>query len=286
MKFNSLREFCKKAIFSNQLEAIELTEKEIYRIKIESRKNTGSMEISEGDRNKAYYEDLMALMRVLVNSSLRGDVRPGFLQDIHPLIIELYKTNALMGDILKEIASDGIISDTFKYAGKEIDSHPKESKQPDFLYITSSKSNVEKQDTRDIINNLDLLLNHKHKREYCERVDIGISGYESDARELCEIKEVRTWVSTIDEHFPYWFFFLSKLHRGLTFITFSLCNYKRNHDGYLHLIHDETMELYLRRHFAAMNAICDMANFSKEEKVIIANKVMLYLGLTSEDIDT
>ncbi len=274
-KTNNLKDFCTSARFSNQLEAMDLVCKEAQRIKIENKKRTGFMKIKDGDQDKAYYEDLKVLMVILTNTSLPQDLRPDFLQDIHPLVIRLYRTNVLMGKILREIERDKLIADTFKFSGEDI-TLAEDNVGIDFLTLISSREDVEKQSTRGILNSLDLLLKPSIARKYFERVDIGISGYENDYRELCEIKEVRHWVSLLDNRFPYWFFFLSKLHTGLMFIGFSLCNYQKKPNGSLYLANDSTTELFFRKHFAAMNEICDQVHLPDSEVESLTRRVMLY----------
>jgi hypothetical protein len=104
----NFRVFCKSAKFNNQLEAIDLVCHEIQRIKLESKKKTGLREFKEGSQEKAYYEDLKELVFILVNTSLPKDLRPGFLQDIFPMALRLYKTNSLMDKIIKEIVRQDV----------------------------------------------------------------------------------------------------------------------------------------------------------------------------------
>ena len=44
---------------------------------------------------------------------------------------------------------------------------------------------------------------------YRGRVDLAFLGYSNDPRELRDIPEVRRFCSTLDDAFPYWFYFLS-----------------------------------------------------------------------------
>jgi stalled ribosome alternative rescue factor ArfA len=111
----NFRDFCKKARFGNQIEAMDLVCDEIQRMKVENKRKTGSREFKNGTKEKAYYEDLQRLLSIVLNASLPLDLKPSFLQDILPFVVNLYKTNALMGEILKEIVRDKLIADTFKF---------------------------------------------------------------------------------------------------------------------------------------------------------------------------
>ena len=113
----NFRDFCKKVLFGNQLEAMDLVCDEIQCIKLENKNKTGLRKFKEGSQEKAYYEDLKTLMSVLVNTSLPQDLRPGFLQDIYPMVLRLYKTNSLMGEILKKIVREEIQWQLLKVQG-------------------------------------------------------------------------------------------------------------------------------------------------------------------------
>lgn len=117
LKLDNLKNFCKKARFNNQLEAIDLVSEEIRALKMANKKNTGIRKLEAGSREEMYYEDLMTLMRILVNTSLPEDLRPGFLQDIFPMVLRLYKTNSLMGKIIKRIVREDIQWQIFKAQG-------------------------------------------------------------------------------------------------------------------------------------------------------------------------
>jgi len=56
-------------------------------------------------------------------------------------------------------------------------------------------------------------------REYRQRVDVSFHGYDTDARELFEIPEVRRFVAALDDAFPYWLYFLSRECLGLQAIA-------------------------------------------------------------------
>lgn len=114
----NFRDFCLISKFNNQPEAIDIVCDEIHALKRANKKNTGERKFREGSREKAYYDDLKTLMSIIVNTSLPKELRSGFLRDMYPLVLKLYRTNALMAKILKEIVRDGIISATFKVMGE------------------------------------------------------------------------------------------------------------------------------------------------------------------------
>jgi hypothetical protein len=150
----------------------------------------------------------------------------------------------------------------------------------DYIMLGVSREEVENLDIRRMKNNLECLLKIDYAKKFCERIDITVSGYDEDKKELCEFPEVRTFIFLLDKEFPYWFFYLSKFSTSLRFITFSLCNFEKRADRLLYLIQDETLETFFRRHFAAMNEMCDLVGFGEKEIEDLSERVSAYLGIS------
>src|ERR1700676_3103993 len=90
----------------------------------------------------------------------------------------------------------------------------------DFMPIIVSKEEVESGDVAPALGTLQLLMQSPETMaHFFERVDIAFHGFDSDARELFEIAEVRHYVHKLDAKFPFWLFFLSKYHPGLQCLT-------------------------------------------------------------------
>jgi hypothetical protein len=59
-------------------------------------------------------------------------------------------------------------------------------------------------------------------RKYAGRVQFVFTGYEHDPRELYSIPEVRAFIGALNDEFPYWFHFSSKVDDSLFVILMSL----------------------------------------------------------------
>lgn len=73
-----------------------------------------------------------------------------------------------------------------------------------------------------------LIENPTRTRLYAGKVSLTICGYETDARPLSKIEEVRTFVQELDRRFPYWFQFASL--SGETLLLFAQCILAVNQD--------------------------------------------------------
>lgn len=151
----------------------------------------------------------------------------------------------------------------------------------DYFILGISREEIENLDIRKIVNNLECFLKIDYAKKFCERVDIAVSGYDGEKKELCEFSEVRTFVALMDKKFPYWFFYLSKFSTSLRFVTFSLCNFEKRSNGLLYLIQDKTLELFFSKHFAAMNEICDSVGFGDRETEDLTHRVLGYFVKSS-----
>lgn len=58
---------------------------------------------------------------------------------------------------------------------------------------------------------------------YRGQLAIAFDGYEADPRELIEIPEVRSFVSTLNAAWPYWAFFLNQLDHSINLWAACLC---------------------------------------------------------------
>jgi hypothetical protein len=83
---------------------------------------------------------------------------------------------------------------------------------------------VEEEDLASVLGQLRLL---SATREDCwlyrGQLSIAFDGYDSDARELIEIPEVRTFVVGLHSAWPYWAFFLNQLDHTINLWVACLC---------------------------------------------------------------
>jgi len=95
--------------------------------------------------------------------------------------------------------------------------------------------------------------------EYCGRISLIVDGYNDDPREIFEVPEVRAFIKSIDQHWPYWFFFLSQADDSIKMLESCLCDTIEVIPG-VASIDLEQMERSLVRHFGAMNRLCEAMN--------------------------
>ena len=88
----------------------------------------------------------------------------------------------------------------------------------DFLMLDLDRGDIEAGDLSDVMGVLSQLLSKEAAIKFCEKVDVMCSGYDEDERELHDIPEVRRFVQTLDQHFPYWLWFLSREGTALTWL--------------------------------------------------------------------
>lgn len=152
------------------------------------------------------------------------------------------------------------------------------STQPDFLIIVISRKEIEAGDIGSTASVLAKLLNPEAALKYCERVDIGVHGYDDDPRELNEFPEVRDFINKLDDKFPYWCYFLSKRAGGLGFIFSCFCPPYLTPESREEIWLESIVEYLMRRGFPAMNHLCVAAGCSESEIERMTNRVMEYIA--------
>jgi hypothetical protein len=146
----------------------------------------------------------------------------------------------------------------------------------DFLTITISRKEIEARDTSSICATLDRLLEDEETiSHFFEKVELGVSGYDNDPRELWDIPEVKAFFLQLDNRFPYWFFFLTKFGSGLKVIAFCCCKLISLSATKVWL-EPASLEQFLNRHFLAMNQLCDHVKMSEKENVELTELVVGY----------
>lgn len=148
----------------------------------------------------------------------------------------------------------------------------------DYLVVVADRKQVEAGDTSEIVPILHSLLQPETAKKFFERVDLSFSGYDQDPRELHEIVEVRDFVLKLDEQFPYWCYFLTKVGHGLRVVMFCFCPPYLKPEAQQE-IWPERMNAYLiNRGFPAMAAVCQLAGWSDDQIMQLNDRVVEYLS--------
>lgn len=149
--------------------------------------------------------------------------------------------------------------------------------QPDFCSIVISRRDIQQGDISSTLSSLKQLLNPEAAIRYCEKVDIGVHGYDDDPRELNEMPEVRDFINRLDAEFPYWCYYLSKRALGLGFIFSCFCPPFLTPQARERVWLERIAGYLTKRGFPAMNHICAAAGCSEAEIERMTNRVMKYV---------
>lgn len=146
------------------------------------------------------------------------------------------------------------------------------------IFITLPE--VEAGDISDTLTVLQSLLDDRQNvlRQQNE-IRVFVDGYDDDPRELWDIAEVRAFYRKLDEKFPYWFWFCDKKDVSLKVI--SDCLYQQSgkaEEGKqaVALIDDAELCDFMRRHYRAVDELCEDYNIPEAERLKILEAVENY----------
>jgi len=149
---------------------------------------------------------------------------------------------------------------------------------PDFVTIIASKEEILTGDTSGVLIALRLLITSPETAiRWREKVDFAIDGYNDVQWELFEMPEVRAFVASIDEEFPFWLFFLSKHALGLQCIAYCFLPPFLKPEARAHIYPERLNDLLSRRWFPAMNQVCDWVGLSEAEIEAMSDRAVEYL---------
>lgn len=148
----------------------------------------------------------------------------------------------------------------------------------DLIFFVIPREDVEMLNIKNTLSWLNTFMETPEKaKEFKEKLSISFSGYDSDRRELYEILEVRDFVQTLDDKFPFWLFFLSKetsslqciiMCHLLPFLTVEARN--ETHTKQL-------SDLLLERWFPAMNDVSEFSGLDDYEIEELTEKTFEYI---------
>jgi hypothetical protein len=128
------------------------------------------------------------------------------------------------------------------------------------IYLVFSREQIEAHDISEPLQVLRQLAGNPEKGlAACGRISLVIDGYNSDPRELFEVPEVRGYIKALDDMWPYWFYFLSQADDSIKIVESCLCESIEVIPG-VTSIDNEQLDVYLTRHFSAMNHYCEALN--------------------------
>ncbi|MGA8437147.1 MAG: hypothetical protein WB762_20110 [Candidatus Sulfotelmatobacter sp.] len=147
----------------------------------------------------------------------------------------------------------------------------------DLLTVVISREQIEAGGINHPLGVLRQLLRRQAVIKFCEQVEICVTGFDDDPRELYEMAEVRNFVSKLDAEFPYWLYFLTKRGTGLSFILSCLCPPFLTPEEERRSWNERIADYLLKRGFPALDHICRRAECSEEDKRRLTDRITEYL---------
>lgn len=162
-------------------------------------------------------------------------------------------------------------------AGKVLEKGLRGDLGADWLRVVVDRSEVEAQDVSCTAVNLSrVLIDRNAVERYRGGVDLVFYGYSNDPRELYEIPEIRNFCTTLDDAFPYWFYFLSTERESLMVIACCLCSVTQLRPGVVS-IGSDLLE-FMTRHYNALNWLFDNYSLDEKHNVEISGNVAKYFN--------
>jgi hypothetical protein len=149
---------------------------------------------------------------------------------------------------------------------------------PDFVTIVVSREEVVALDTTPALSALRVLIaSPVTAKQWFERVDLSVDGYNHVADELFEIPDVRNYIQKLDDEFPYWLYFLSKRHLGLQCIAHCFLPPFLTPEAKAIHYPAKLDELLSMRWLPAMNQICEWTGMSEQRIEELTDRSARYL---------
>lgn len=137
----------------------------------------------------------------------------------------------------------------------------------DPVIFVISRQQIEASDVESSLKFLQLLVptkNPAHAWAYKGRLSLTISGYNTDPRELFEIPEVCRYIRSVDEHWPFWLFFLNQVDESIKVVASCLASSLEVVPGAVH-IDPAGLERFMERAFSAVNYLFENYGFPESE---------------------
>ena len=124
-------------------------------------------------------------------------------------------------------------------------------------------------------------------RKYFNKINVTISGYDKDEREIYEIPEIRDYITFLDKCFPYWFYFLyndlPQKHSPIGTIMLCTCKVQivKSSRSIKHVqVDPESLLEFMDIHFNFLNEIMEEKGHSIEENKTLSKKILRQFGVS------
>lgn len=144
----------------------------------------------------------------------------------------------------------------------------------DPVILLISRRAVESRDVDSVVKQVKpLLAAREDALLYRGQMSLVIDGYESDPRELVDIKEVRAFLAAFTEAWPYWAFFFSQADDSIMLLISCLCGSDYPGGGAVEMDSEKLKDVLLDG-FNAMNDVYERFGLSEEELEVQSNGVI------------
>ena len=149
------------------------------------------------------------------------------------------------------------------------------------VIVALAREQIGRQDTTELLGALlSMTTNAAAVREYAGSLVIAIDGYDDDPAELYAIPEVRKFIQKVDDSFPFWFHYCSKVDNTLFILMLCLMplgnTVTENGVASTRLAPGALSEL-ISKLFESMNELYERQGLSKAERSETTRQVGEYL---------
>jgi len=229
------------------------------------REKTKAVQFRKGSRGRVYCDGLQMLISLLLNGTVPAGASPTFLAAVKPLVdhlLQKWEIGTLRAAFSRVPPAEPLVLPNVI----------------DPLVVVVSRAEVQAMETAPALAVLKRLTESPETaKAFVERVDIAFQGYDQTPQELFEIPEVRSFVSRLDEEFPFWLFFLSKRHLGLRCLLFCSLPPFLTQEAQSRIFPERINQLLSQRWLPAMNQMCDYAGFSTMQSERLMDRAVRYI---------
>lgn len=151
------------------------------------------------------------------------------------------------------------------------------------LFIGIKRRSVESQDISGVLGNAVILTSTKNNAWNARgSVTLSFEGYDSDPRELWEIREVRSYVKKLTDAWPNWMYFIDNSMYSFVATYLCLVEVRRTTDPNKVDVGTGCAEV-LTRGFEGINDLCEQYDFPEEICEEVTQRVAIALGMKLDD---
>lgn len=256
-------DFCDQVSQDDSTGVFQSVNMELDAVSMASQAHGGERIPRPGTTARAYYDDLEIIQHLFLGERLPDTLRQGFIDDSLHVLAALSNELPSLWDLRIRMRANEDAAKRLLASGT------------DALQVIVPRRDVESNNLENWLPLLYGLLTAQTARQFRDNVSFLIDGYNNDLRELYVVPQVRAFMHTLDQQFPYWFFFLPKHMGNLKFITLALCDLETIVRGGA-VAEQNSFEHFLEFHNAMLHQIARYAGFNHSEIAAMQDRVSAY----------